>query len=178
MKFNTEVQLRCWVRCLLCPWFLLCRRLRSTDPIVFQTDLLCNQALGLCGNFLSVCLKCYQFLWLHLINFRHSKFGTKPCLFAPISIAFVSCQLAVASAKAPVRFCFRERVLSPACKWQLNCLRIGRWRTIIMIRKWQANSYVMFSSLRLWKNIYLCANIRIHQLRVNRSSLDPPWITL
>ena len=24
-KFNTEVQLRCWVHCLLCPWLLLCR---------------------------------------------------------------------------------------------------------------------------------------------------------
>ena len=84
--------------------------------------------LHMCGNFLSVCLKRYQFLWLHLINFRHSKFGTKSCLFAPISIAFVSCQFAVASAKAPVHCGFRERAPSPACKWQLNCLRIGRWQ--------------------------------------------------
>ena len=134
--------------------------------------------LGLCGNFLSVCLKHYQFLWLHLINFRHSKFGRKHCLLAPISIVFVSCQFAVASTKAPVRCGFRKRAPSLACKLQLNCLRIGRWRTIIMILKWQANSYVMFSSLSLRKNIYLCANIRIRQLRMNRSSLKPPWIAL
>ena len=139
----------------------------------FSKQSIVKPALGLCGNFLSVCLKRYQFLWLHLINFRHSKFGTKPCLFAPISIAFVSCQFA--SAKAPVRCGFRERAPSSACKWQL---RIGRWRTIIMILKWQANSYVMFSSLLLRTNIYLCANIRIRQLHMNRSSLEPPWIAL
>ena len=37
--------------------------------------------LGLCGDLLSVCLKRDQFLRLHLINFRYSKFGTKHCLF-------------------------------------------------------------------------------------------------
>ena len=182
-NLTQTVQLRCWVRCLLCPCAgpgfcsAVCRQLRGTNPIVFQTDLLWNQRL-VCVVISCVCLKRYQFLWLHLINFRHSKFGTKPCLFAPISIAFVSCQFAVASAKAPVRCGFRERAPSPACKWQLNCLRIRRWRAIIMILKWQANSYVMFSSLRLRKNIYLCENIRIRQLRMNRSSLEPPWIAL
>ena len=172
----TQLQLRCWFRCLLCPWRLLCRRLCGTrsNPIVFQTDLLCNQRLVCVVS----CLKRYQFLWLRLINFRRSKFGTKPCLFAPISIAFVSCQFAVASVKALVRCGFHEWAPSPACKSQLNCLWIGRWQTIIMILKWQANSYVMFSSLRLHKNIYLCANIRIHQLHMNRSSLEPPWIAL
>ncbi|KAK2188078.1 hypothetical protein NP493_144g02004 [Ridgeia piscesae] len=40
--------------------------------------------------------------------YRHIQFGTKSCLFAPISIAFVSCQFAVASAKVPVHCGFRE----------------------------------------------------------------------
>ena len=108
-------------------------------------------------SFFSVFLKRYQFLWLHLINFRLSKFGTKSCLFAPISFVFVSCQFAVASAKAPVHCGFRERAPSPACKWQLNCLRIGRWQKI-MVLKWQAKVMLCFLHY-VYEKTFTCAQI-------------------
>ncbi|KAK2184674.1 hypothetical protein NP493_257g02037 [Ridgeia piscesae] len=60
---------------------------------------------------------------------------------------FVSCQFAVASANGRLAW---------LVKWQLNCLRI-----VTMMN----NNYDT--------EIYLSANIRIRQLCMNRSSLEP-----
>ena len=122
-KFNVEVQLPCWVHCLniVCSAFCFVVLVSQHQSNCISHRSIVYLTLSLCDDLSSVCWKHDQFLWLHLINFRYSKFGTMHCLFCA-DINHV-CLL-------PVRCGFCERTPLQTCQLQFNCLQLRRWRTI------------------------------------------------